>query len=111
MSKEFDLNNYQYVETLLTFNEWMNSYKPQPNKYNSDAKFGGLLYEHEGDQWEHVVSQTIHNVWTLFEDEDGTVKIKNGLVVRGRIGYFLSEVQHNPHQTFVVIGLAEGDKN
>ena len=102
MAKEFDLNDYQYVETLMTVDEWLSNYKPQPNKSNDAASFDGLLYEHQGDEWEHVVSQPIHNVWTLFKDEAGTTKIKNGLVVRGRIGYFLSEVQHNPHQTFVV---------
>jgi hypothetical protein len=103
MSKEFDLNNYQYVETLMTVDEWLRDYKPQPNKFNEEARFNGLLYEHDGlTQWEHVVSRPIHNVWTLFQDEGGALKVKNGLVVRSRIGYFLSEVQHNPHQTFVI---------
>lgn len=103
MSKEFDLSNYQYVETVLSVDEWLRNYKPQPNKFDDAARFSGLLYEHDGlTQWEHVVSQPIHNVWTLFQDEGGTLKVKNGLVVRGRVGYFLSEVQHDPHQTFVV---------
>lgn len=102
MSKEFDLNNYQYTETLMTVDDWRRDYSPQPNKFNAAASFGGLLYEHQGEEWEHVVSQPIHNVWTLFKDEGDVLKIKNGLVVRDRVGYFLSEVQHNPHQTFVV---------
>jgi hypothetical protein len=103
MTKNFNLDDYQYVENVVTFNDWLRDYKPQPNTFNDEARFDGLLYEHDGlTQWEHVVSQPIHNVWTLFQDEAGTLKIKNGLVVRSRIGYFLSEVQHNPHQTFVV---------
>lgn len=102
MSKEFDLSNYQYTETLMTVDDWRRDYKPQLNKLNGAASFDGMLYEHQGEEWEHVVSQPIHNVWTLFKDEGGALKIKNGLVVRDRVGYFLSEVQHNPHQTFVV---------
>lgn len=108
MAKEFDLNNYQYTETVLTLSEWLQSYKPQPNEFDHEARFSGLLYEHDGEQWEHVVGQHNQYQWTLFEDEDGTLKIKNGLVVRGRIGYFLCKVMHNSHATFLVKGFPSG---
>jgi hypothetical protein len=108
MTKEFNLDDYQYVENVVTFNDWLRDYKPQPNTFNDEARFDGLLYEHQGDEWEHVVSQPVHNLWTMFQDEAGTFKIKNGLVVRGRVGYFVSEVQHNPHQTFMIADVDGG---
>ena len=108
MSKEFDLNNYQYIENVVTFNDWLRDYKPQPNTFNDAAPVNGLLHEHDGAQWDHVVRQRVHNLWTLFKDEAGVLKIKNGLVVRGRLGYFLCEVQHNPHVTFVVNQIPDG---
>lgn len=102
MPKEFNIDDYQYTEEVIPLSQWQEMYKPQPNKFNPEARFGGLLYEHDGEQWEHVVSQQNHYQWTLFQDEDKTLKIKNGLVVRGRIGYFLCEVTHNSHATFIV---------
>lgn len=105
MAKEFNLDDYQYVETVLDFDSWKRDYKPQLNSFNGGARFDGMLYEHQDEEWVHVSSQPIHNVWTLFRTEDGSLKIKNGLVVRGRIGYFLSEIQHDPHRTFVVTAI------
>ena len=102
MSKEFNLDDYQYIENLLTIDEWLSTYKPQPNKFNEAARFDGLLYEHQGEEWDHVVGQQNHYQWTLFQDTKGDLKIKNGLVVRGRVGYFLCEVTHNSHATFIV---------
>jgi hypothetical protein len=108
MLKEFDLNNYQYTETVLTFSQWLQSYKPQPNEFNHEARFSGLLYEHKGLEWEHVIGHYNQQQWTLFQDEDGTLKIKNGLVVRGRVGYFLCSEMHNSHATFIVTNIPEG---
>ena len=108
MTKEFNLDDYQYVENVLTFDDWLRDYRPQLNTFNDAARFDGLLYEHQDEQWEHVVSQPVHNLWTLFQDEAGVLKIKNGLVVRGRVGYIVSEVQHNPLQTFMITDVDGG---
>jgi hypothetical protein len=108
MSKEFNIDNYKYVETIISLSEWLQAYKPLPNEFNHEARFSGLLYEHEGQEWDHVVKQYNQNQWTLYRDEDGTLKIKNGLRVQGRIGYFLGKVMHNSHETIIVDGFNEG---
>lgn len=108
MPKEFDLNNYQYVENVITFKEWLQSYKPQPNVIKHDAKFSGLLYEHEGEQWQHVVKQYNQLQWTLYRDTEGELKIRNGLRVDGRLGYFLGSQMHNSHETVIVTAIPEG---
>lgn len=108
MSKEFNLNNYQYTETVITLKDWLQSYKPQPNEIKHDARFSGLLYEHEGEQWEHVVKQYNQLQWTLYKEDDGSLKIRNGLRVNGRIGYFLGAQMHNSHETIIVDGIPDG---
>ena len=107
MPKEFNIDDYQYTEEHLTLSQWLQGYKPEPNEINHDARFSGLLYEHEGAEWEHVVSQYNNKQWTLYREDDGKVYIKNGLRVKGRIGYFLSKNAHNSHATIIVTDVPE----
>lgn len=111
MVKEFNIDNYQYVEEHIPFSQWIQSYRPKANQFNSDAAFGGLLFLHEGAQWEFVVGQFNQNQWTLYRDEDGTLKIRNGMQVRGRLGYFVCSVMHNSHGTIIVDGVPESELN
>ncbi len=106
MSKEFNLDNYKYVEEHLTFSRWLQDYKPQPNHLNLEARLSGLLYEHEGDQWQHIMQLPVHQFWTVYE-EGGVLKIRNGYQVRGRIGYVVTHNMHNAHGTYIVDGLSK----
>jgi len=105
VEKEFNIDNYQYVEETVDFSTWLRSYRPEPNKFLHDARLSGLLYEHDGEQWEHVMMQTVNYIWTVFE-EDGQIKMRNGYQVRGRIGYVLCNNMHNAHGTIFVTGLS-----
>lgn len=107
MAKEFNIDNYKYEEEYLSFRDWAQAYKPKANHLKSDAAFGGLLFEHEGEQWDYVVGQYNQLQWTLYRDEDGTLKIRNGMQVRGRIGYFICSTMHNSHATLIVGGVPE----
>jgi hypothetical protein len=107
MAKEFNLDDYKYVEEHMSYTQWLASYRPQRNHLNSDAKFDGALFEHSGEQWEHIRAIPVQSLWTLFRDEDGRLLIRNGLTVRGRLGYFLGEVGHNAHGTIIVDGVPE----
>lgn len=109
MAKEFNLENYKYVEEHLLYSQWLERYKPQQNPFIPHAKFGGALFEHDGEQWEHIRATSIQSVWTLFRDEDGRLLIRNGLTVRGRLGYFLGSVGHNAHGTIIVDYVPEPD--
>lgn len=101
---EFDLNNYQYTEEHITFDEFL-QYEPRTNHIDPTAAFNGTLYQHEGPQWQHIFQLPAHNIWTLYTDEDGALKIRNGYRVAGMLGYFHCDRMHNAHGTIIVDGL------
>ena len=101
MSKEFNINNYQYVEERMSFSEWLTSHEPNKNHLDPEARFNGTLYEHEGEQWEYLVQLPTETFWTLYE-YNGQLKIRNGYQVRGRIGYIVTKHPHNAHRTIIV---------
>lgn len=100
MSKEFNLDNYRYVEEHISYEEFLR-YLPQKNHLLPGARVDGTLYEHDGEQWQHIMQLPSASIWTLFE-EDGVLKIRNGYQVRGRIGYFHCKNMHNAHGTIFV---------
>ncbi len=104
MTKEFNLANYQYTEEHITFNEFL-QYGPLKNDLDPAASFNGTLYRHEGEQWKHIMQLPSANVWTLYTDDHGAFKIRNGYQVKGRLGYFHCRVMHNAHTTIIVDGL------
>jgi hypothetical protein len=107
MAKEFNIDDYQYTEEHINFSQWLQAYQPQPNEFIHDARLSGLLLEHEGDQWEHVMKTSAAYIWTVFEDDQGKLLIRNGYQVRGRIGYVIGKNMHNAHGTIFVDDLSQ----
>lgn len=104
MTKEFNIDNYQYTEEHISFEQFL-SYQPRKNHLDAAAAFNGTLYQHDGDQWQHIMQLPAAVIWTLYTDESGALKIRNGYQVRGRLGYFHCDLQHNAHGTIIVDGL------
>lgn len=104
MPKEFNLDDYQYSEEHITFHEFLR-YQPLKNDLDPAASFNGTLYQHDGAQWDHIVKLSAANIWTLFTDRDGSLRIRNGYQVDGRLGYFHCAQMHNAHRTIIVDGL------
>jgi len=107
VGKEFNIDDYQYVEEHISLTEWLQGYKIQPNHLNHDADFSGLLYRHEGAEWDYVVRLPNQQQWTLVRGDDGELFIKNGLTVKGRLGYFIGSNLHNSHGTMIVDGITD----
>ena len=105
MAKEFNIDDYQYVEEHIDFTQWLQAYQPQPNEFVHEARLSGLLLEHEGEQWIHVMKTSAANIWTVFHDDQGNLLMRNGYQVRGRIGYVIGGRRHNAHSTIFVDGL------
>jgi hypothetical protein len=102
MPKEFNLDDYQYVEEHITYADFLR-YGPQKNHLDDAAAFNGTLYQHVDAQWDHIVQLPVGLIWTLYRAEDGLLKIRNGYRVDGRLGYFHCAQHHNAHGTIVVI--------
>jgi hypothetical protein len=109
MPKEFNIDDYQYTEEHLGYSEWARGYLPKANHVNSAAKFGGLLFEHQGPEWDFIVRQPNQQQWTLIRDDEGQLLIRNGLAVKGRLGYFFTEHMHNSHATILVKPVPESE--
>lgn len=107
MAKEFNIDDYQYTEEYIDFSQWLQAYQPQPNEFREEARLSGLLLEHEGEEWQHVMKTSAANIWTVFHDDSGKLLMRNGYQVRGRIGYVLCNRMHNAHGTIFVEGLSE----
>lgn len=82
---------------------WEQSFLPQQNRLNPRAKFGGRLFEHRDAQWAYIVGQYAQNLWTMVEEDDGTLVLRNGLFVKGRRGYFHCERMSNTRELLRVV--------
>lgn len=96
-----DLSKYVYEVKFMPWNTWKEAFLPQLNEFNTDAKFGGRFFEHQGSEWDFIVAQHAQQLWTLVE-EDGSFVLRNGVYVKGRRGYFFCERWHNPREFFKV---------
>jgi hypothetical protein len=98
----FDISKYVYEVKPMTWDTWEKAFVPQANQFKSDAKFGGRLFEHEGEQWNFIVAQHAQQLWTLLEEDSGELVLRNGIYVNGRKGYFFCDRWHNPREFFKV---------
>jgi hypothetical protein len=98
----FDISKYVYEVTPMAWGTWEQAFLPQLNEFNTDAKFGGRFFEHEGEQWNFIVGQHAQQLWTLVQEDDEKFVLRNGIYVKGRRGYFFCERWHNPREFFKV---------
>jgi len=83
----------------LTVEEWAEQYKPIVNALDSNASWdlgnGGTMYETYGEELVAVQNADPDCVWTYIDTDNGTA-ISAGLGFVNRIGYFITEVPHEP---------------
>lgn len=101
MLKEFNIDDYKYEEKDMPWEVWKSSFLPTKNIFNPTGPLEGMLFIHEGVDWNYVVGQYVQKLWTLIE-EDGKFYLTNGLYVKGRVGYTICERMHNPREIFKV---------
>jgi len=78
----------------MTFDSWMETYKPVKNHIDTNSACEGLMFETYGPELEFVQQQHPNCVWTYIE-EDGELYVVSGFHVVDRIGYFVTEVALN----------------
>jgi len=97
----------------LTFEDWMQKYKPMVNHLDSNASFQdengvGIMFETYGKELEYVLSianTEPNRVWTYMDGDIGTF-IGDGYHLVNRIGYFITEVP-NEENSFVEVSIDE----
>jgi len=86
----------------LTFEEWVDKYKPITNHIDTNASFDGLMFETYGDEVEFVKSANPNCIWMYGDGDDGGSYLWSGWGFVNRIGYFLTEVPF-PEDTVVQV--------
>lgn len=75
----------------MTYDEWVEKYRPEPNHLYEHASFEGTMFETYGDEWNYVRSVSRDLVWTFISDGEGD-RIEPGLRIVDRLGYFVASV-------------------
>jgi hypothetical protein len=72
----------------MTYDDWLETYRPVPNPLAKSAPFDGLMFETFGPELAHVRDTPADRVWTLVEGDDDFVN---------RLGYFIAAQPRPPH--------------
>ena len=93
--------------TILTEDEWFNTYRPIPNHITPNASFQteegiGYMFETYGEELDFVKLQDPKTIWTYFDGDDGGTYISDGYHVVNRIGYFVTTVPYDDKQYYQI---------
>ena len=78
------------MNTQLTENELDTKFVPIKNHIDSNAGWGGCLFETYGPELEFVKSQPDNKVWTWVDGDSGGSVITAGFHFVNRIGYLIT---------------------
>ena len=97
----------------LTFDEWLDTYKPISNHLDSNASFqnedgSGIMFETYGEEVEFVKSANPNKIWMYGSGDDGGTYIWSGWGFVNRLGYFITDVPF-PENTMIQVLVAEPD--
>lgn len=85
--------------TEITWDEFVEKYKPIQNEMREYAPYDGLMFETFGDEVKKVWEAPVLNVWTLFDSFD----ISSGRWRVNRMGYFITEIARKENEVIDVI--------
>ena len=93
----------------ISFEEFVDEYKPEVNKFNESASFDGYMFETFGEELEYVKKEAEKgHAWTLIE-EDGLMFIKYGFHFANRLGYFVTK--YAPRFNNIIVKLDDENTN
>lgn len=91
--------------TTMTYEEWVDKFKPKQNHLVRDASFEGTMFETWGAELDFVLQcaneDAKHSVWTYIDGENGTY-IVEGYRLVNRIGYFICDVPFGDDDAYEV---------
>jgi hypothetical protein len=79
----------------LTPAEFIETYRPLPNRFDKYAGYDGYLHNCHGPDYQEVlkaVKETPDNVWTYLDAEDEPAVLCSGFSMVNRLGYVITEV-------------------
>lgn len=91
----------EFIE--LSYDEWVDTYKPIKNHIDPNASMDGYMFETYGDEVEFVKQSFPEYIWMYGDGDDGGTYIWNGWGFVNRIGYFITQVPCPPNTTIQVL--------
>ena len=86
----------------ISYERWLEVYRPIQNPHEADSPFGGTMFETYGEDFAFVSTQPESHVWTLLDDGDRRMFICEGLHFIDRSGYFVTEVPAPDKKLFMI---------
>jgi hypothetical protein len=84
----------------LTWNEWVEQFRPMHNKFSKDPD--NLMFETFGEEVAFVTKFADQNkVWTYLDTDGGSVTVE-GMHYVNRIGYYVTEVPYVEDDSYEV---------
>lgn len=91
--------------TVMTYEQWIDKFKPIQNHITPDSSFGGEMFETYGDDLEYVLQVARKTngllVWTYIDGDGGTY-IVEGYRLVNRIGYFVTQVPYDDSDAYEI---------
>jgi hypothetical protein len=92
----------------LTFDEWLDTYKPITNHIDTNASFqdesgNGIMFETYGEEVDFVKQQDPNKIWMYGSGDDGGTYIWSGWGFVNRLGYFITEVPFSDSEIVQVL--------
>jgi hypothetical protein len=78
----------------LSYEEWADTYRPIQNPHDDNASHEGRMFETHGIDYQFIKAHPNHAVWTLI-DEGDLMWIVSGCHFVNRMGYFITEKEHD----------------
>lgn len=95
----------------MSFEQWVEAYKPIKNTFNELAPYDGTMFETFGNELQYVKKADERKVWTLIEGEENEWILVNGFHYVNRIGYAITEVafDERPGMEFLEVLVDDGE--
>lgn len=95
----------------MSFEQWVEAYKPIKNTFNELAPYDGTMFETFGNELAHVRAADENTVWTLVTGDDDELVVSNGFHYVNRVGYLVTEVPfaEKPGMEFLEIVVDDGE--
>lgn len=91
--------------TNITYEEWVEKFKPIQNELADNASFEGMMFETYGVELDYVLTIVRRTngllVWTYIDGDGGTY-IVEGYRLVNRIGYFITQVPYEENDAIEI---------
>lgn len=79
------------IAPTLTYDDWLDAYRPIRNTIRTDAPLDGRMFETFGPELAAVAAVEPACIWTIVDGEDESLWLLSGCHRANRLGYLITE--------------------